>query len=122
MQTYTITQVSNILGIKPHIIRYWEKHLSYLLVKKDVHGKRVYSNQELYVLYRLQFLIYKKRYTLQGASKALMQEFSSKQGSSMRVSFLSLLDRLEKQRGTLEAAKSIISSIKKQDEGSLYEE
>ena len=121
MQTYTITKISHMLGIKPHTIRYWEKHLPFLLVKKDLQGKRIYSNQELYILYRLQFLIYKKHYTPKSASEVLMQELSSEKGSEVRVSFLSLLNRLEKQRGILESAKDIINTIKKRNERYLYE-
>lgn len=113
MKEYSITQAAELLEIKVHTIRYWEKHVPFLLSRRNPHGKRVYTNNELYVLYRINFLINRKHFTLKGAAESLEEEFSNKKGSQMRVSFLSLLDKLEHQKAMLQDARKVIEEIKR---------
>ncbi len=113
MKEYTITQVADQLSLKVHTIRYWEKHVPFLVVKRDHNGKRKYSSNELYVLYRLTFLIRKKGYTLKGAVETLTEEFSSKVGGEARMVFLKLMNTLALQKDTLQDTKNKIGEIKK---------
>ena len=52
MKKYTIGQVSKLLDIKAHVIRYWEKEFDFLSPVKSASGRRMYGDRELNLLYR----------------------------------------------------------------------
>ncbi len=77
MREYTIGQISRLLNVKPHILRYWEKELPFLSPKKNLGGRRVYSEIDLQLLYRIRYLIHEKGYTLSGAGKRVWEDLNS---------------------------------------------
>jgi len=77
MKNYTIGEVSKLLKLKAHAIRYWEKEFSFLSPKKSPSGRRVYKEVDLHMLFRLKYLLYVKRYTIEGARKKIWDEISS---------------------------------------------
>jgi DNA-binding transcriptional MerR regulator len=76
MRRFGIGEVCRLLGIKPHVLRYWEQEIPFLDPLKSIGGRRVYSDRELNHLYRLKFLVQERRYTLEGAKLALLEELS----------------------------------------------
>ena len=76
-QRYTIGEVSQLLGVKQHVIRYWEEDVPFLAPKKSKSGRRVYTDRELQLLLRLKHLLYEKRYTIEGARERIWKETSS---------------------------------------------
>ncbi len=78
MREYTIGQVSAILNVKPHIIRYWERELPFISPKKSLSGRRMYSERELQLLFRLKYLIYEKGYTVSGAGERIWEDVTGK--------------------------------------------
>ena len=76
-QRYTIGEVSKLLGVKQHVIRYWEEEVPFLAPKKSKSGRRVYTDRELQLLLRLKHLLYEKRYTIEGARERIWKETSS---------------------------------------------
>ena len=78
-QRYTIGEVSQLLGVKQHVIRYWEEEVPFLAPKKSKSGRRVYTDRELQLLLRLKHLLYEKRYTIEGARERIWKETSSSQ-------------------------------------------
>ena len=86
MKKYTIGQVSKLLDIKAHVIRYWEKEFDFLSPVKSASGRRMYGDRELNLLYRLKYLLYSKRYTIQGAKKSMWDELTSnKQDAKVKI-------------------------------------
>jgi DNA-binding transcriptional MerR regulator len=77
MKKYTIGQVSKLLDVKPHVVRYWEKEFAFLSPAKSVSGRRIYSDREVNLLYRLKYLLYTKRFTIEGAKKRMWDELTS---------------------------------------------
>ena len=71
---YSIGQVSKLLKVPTHVIRYWEREIPLVSPGKDAAGRRSYSQSDLHRLYRLRFLLYERRYTLQGARNILWRE------------------------------------------------
>lgn len=74
---YSIGQVEEITGVKAHILRYWEEIIPGFAPQKDIGGRRIYSQRELELVMRLKFLIYEKKFTIEGARDQLIAEVDS---------------------------------------------
>ena len=71
---YSIGEVSRLLEVKPHVIRYWETEIPFVAPQKSHSGRRVYSERDLQVLLRLKHLLHDQRYTIDGARQRLWAE------------------------------------------------
>ena len=76
MTSFSIGDVEELLKVKPHVIRYWEKEIALIQPQKDQGGHKIYSERDVQILLRLKFLLYEKRYTLEGARDELIRELS----------------------------------------------
>lgn len=74
---YTIGEVSNLLGVKPHVIRYWESEFSFLRPRKEEGRIRKYSEENVQLLRRIQEMLHNQRFTIEGARQKLKAERSS---------------------------------------------
>lgn len=74
---YSIGQVEEITGVKAHVLRYWEEIIPGFAPQKDIGGRRIYSQRELELVMRLKFLIYEKKFTIEGARDQLISEVDS---------------------------------------------
>ena len=70
----SISEVSDMVGVKPHVLRYWETQFSMLRPKKNRAGNRMYRPDELTLLMRIKELLYDRRYTIAGARRTLLDE------------------------------------------------
>jgi len=70
----SISEVSDLIGVKPHVLRYWETQFSMLRPKKNRAGNRMYRPEELKVLMRIKELLYERRYTIAGARRTLLAD------------------------------------------------
>jgi DNA-binding transcriptional MerR regulator len=73
---YGAADAERLLGVKAHTIRYWEQEVPLLKPKKDVWGRRVYGSRELQLLFRLKYLLYERRFTIDGAREQLYRELA----------------------------------------------
>jgi DNA-binding transcriptional MerR regulator len=71
---YRIGDVSEITGIKPHILRYWEAEFSVLHPHKNDAGQRVYQRRDVELVIEIKKLLYEQRYTISGAKKFLARQ------------------------------------------------
>ena len=76
MASYSIGDAERLLKVKVHVIRYWEKEISLIQPIKDVYGRRLYSDRDLQILFRLKYLLYDRRFTLEGARDQLYRELA----------------------------------------------
>ena len=70
----SISEVSELVGVKPHVLRYWETQFSMLRPKKNRAGNRMYRPEEVKMLLRIKELLYARRFTIEGAKKRLLEE------------------------------------------------
>ena len=70
----SISEVSEMLDVKPHVLRYWETQFSMLRPKKNRAGNRMYRPDEVKLLLRIRELLYGKRFTIAGARRTLLAE------------------------------------------------
>ena len=71
---YTIGEVSNLLNVKPHVIRYWESEFPWIKPKKNSGRIRKYNEQQVLLLRKIYDLLYNQRYTIEGARQKIKQE------------------------------------------------
>src|ERR1700752_3916875 len=80
---YRIGDVTEITGIKPHILRYWEAEFSGLHPRKNRAGQRLYERRDVELVLEIKKLLYEQRYTISGAKKFLARQ--SKRASPTTV-------------------------------------
>jgi DNA-binding transcriptional MerR regulator len=68
---YKIGEVADIVGVKPHVLRYWEVECPFLQPVKSRGNQRLYRHEHVEQLLLLKDLIYRQGMTLAGASKQL---------------------------------------------------
>jgi DNA-binding transcriptional MerR regulator len=71
---YRIGDVSEITGIKPHILRYWEVEFTALHPRKNRAGQRIYERRDVELILEIKRLLYEQRYTISGAKKLLARQ------------------------------------------------
>jgi DNA-binding transcriptional MerR regulator len=69
-----ISEVSDLVGVKPHVLRYWESQFGMLRPKKNRAGNRMYRPDEIKLLLRIKELLYDRRFTIAGARRRLLDE------------------------------------------------
>ncbi len=82
----SISEVSELLEVKPHVLRYWETQFSTLKPRKNRAGNRMYRPEEIKLLYTIKELLYGRRYTIAGAKKSLNSEKKTP-GSQLDMGF-----------------------------------
>jgi len=74
-QTYfSIREVSELTGVKGHVIRYWETQFSILRPARRDSGQRKFTQKEIDAIRKIKDLLYAKGFTISGAKKLLKQE------------------------------------------------
>jgi DNA-binding transcriptional MerR regulator len=70
---YSISEVCEITGLKPHVLRYWEAQFPLLNPSKNRSGNRVYQRKEIRLILLVKELLYEEKYTVEGAKAKLEQ-------------------------------------------------
>jgi DNA-binding transcriptional MerR regulator len=68
---YRIGEVSQIVGVQPHVLRYWETEFRTIRPQKSHKGQRVYSRKDVEKLLRVKDLLKNQGFTIAGAKKKL---------------------------------------------------
>lgn len=82
---YSIGEVSELAGLKPHVLRYWETQFDILSPTKNRGGSRVYRMKEIETVLLVKHLLYEKRFTIAGAKKELRKMREGGQLIEMRT-------------------------------------
>jgi len=68
---FTIGEVSELCGVKPHVLRYWEQEFSQLRPVKRRGNRRYYQHYEVLLVRRIRELLYSQGFTISGARNRL---------------------------------------------------
>jgi len=71
---FKIGEVSELLGVEPYVLRYWETEFTVLSPKKSGTGHRLYRRKDVELLLRIKHLLRDKRFTIEGARQTLQAE------------------------------------------------
>lgn len=70
---FRIGEVAGIVGVEPHVLRYWETEFRSIRPTKSAKGQRIYSRRDVETLMRVKELLYAHRFTIEGARKKLRE-------------------------------------------------
>jgi DNA-binding transcriptional MerR regulator len=85
---FTIGEVSELCGVKPYVLRYWEQEFSQLKPMKRRGNRRYYQHHEVLLIRRIRDLLYEQGFTINGARNRLADE--SPRGAALRAAAQSL--------------------------------
>ena len=69
---YSIREVSDICGVEPHVLRYWETEFKHIRPEKRSGNRRFYRQRDIYTVLTIKHLLYDLNFTIRGAKKRLM--------------------------------------------------
>ena len=104
---YSIGEVCDLTGLKPHVLRYWETQFEVLNPTKNRAGNRVYRSKDIELVLLVKHLLYEEKYTIEGANKRLVEmrkqgELKGERQEVLGPEFLSRMrDDLEELRQAL---------------------
>ena len=70
---FTIGEVSDLCGVKPHVLRYWEQEFTQLRPMKRRGNRRYYQHHEVLMIRRIRDLLYDQGFTISGARNKLLE-------------------------------------------------
>ncbi len=73
---FTIGEVSDLCGVKPHVLRYWEQEFTQLKPVKRRGNRRYYQHHEVLLIRRIRELLYDQGFTISGARNKLSERES----------------------------------------------
>ncbi|MGB6242673.1 MAG: MerR family transcriptional regulator [Castellaniella sp.] len=103
---FTIGEVSELCGVKPHILRYWEQEFAQLKPVKRRGNRRYYQHHEVLLVRRIRDLLYEQGFTIAGARNRLGEggdiphdqdaavRLSGAELQALRADLLAIRDRL----------------------------
>lgn len=68
---FTIGEVGDLCGVKPHVLRYWEQEFTQLRPMKRRGNRRYYQHHEVLLIRRIRQLLYEDGFTISGARSRL---------------------------------------------------
>lgn len=104
---FKIGEVADITKVKPYVLRYWESEFKIVSPKKSQAKQRVYTKRDVELILEIKKLLYKEKYTLEGAKKKL-KEIRSEASKQMNFPLGEM-----KTLSALKAIKKELSTIKK---------
>lgn len=70
---YSIGEVCDLTGLKPHVLRYWESQFEVMNPTKNRAGNRVYRPKDIDLVFLVKRLLYEQKYTIEGARQRLLE-------------------------------------------------
>lgn len=70
---YSIGDVCDLTGLKPHVLRYWEAQFDVLRPTKNRAGNRVFRPKDIELILLVKNLLYEQKYTIEGANQKLLE-------------------------------------------------
>lgn len=100
---YSIGEVCDLTGLKPHVLRYWETQFEVLSPGKNRAGNRVYRPREVELVLLVKNLLYQRKYTIDGARQRLEEMRETGELDEARRDLLepSFLDGMKEELRTL---------------------
>ncbi len=68
---YSIGEVAEMTGLEAHVLRYWETEFEELAPRKNRAGRRIYTEEDIAMVRRIQRLLKDEKYTIEGARQVL---------------------------------------------------
>ncbi len=79
---FTIGEVSELCGVKPHVLRYWEQEFTQLKPVKRRGNRRYYQHHEVLLIRRIRELLYDQGFTISGARNRLSESAAASKNNA----------------------------------------
>ena len=109
---YSISEVSDLVGVKPHVLRYWETQFKMLRPKKGRGGARMYRKRDIEALFEIKQLLYDQRFTIAGARRRIL-DGKSDEKDQIELPF-SKLDREETLRALRKDMEGLLNLLRQE--------
>jgi DNA-binding transcriptional MerR regulator len=100
---YRIGEVSDIVGVEPHVLRYWETEFRSIRPQKSRKGQRIYSRRDVEKLITVKDLLYSHGFTIAGARKKLREGGTEPPAAEEQEKAVTVRSRLLEVRGEVAA-------------------
>ncbi len=77
---FTIGEVGELCGVKPHVLRYWEQEFTQLRPVKRRGNRRYYQHHEVLMIRRIRDLLYEQGFTISGARNKMQELLQAQKG------------------------------------------
>ena len=77
---FKIGEVSDIAGVAPYVLRFWETEFKQIKPKRTDAGQRLYRKQDVVLILRIKHLLYHRKFTIEGARQHLKKKPGVQQG------------------------------------------
>jgi len=114
---FTIGEVSDLCGVKPYVLRYWEQEFTQLKPMKRRGNRRYYQHHEVLLIRRIRDLLYEQGFTISGARNRLTEgghgrdqpapETALNGETALRTDAIDLDEMIEELQASAEEASSI---------------
>ncbi len=92
---FTIGEVSELCGVKPHVLRYWEQEFSELSPVKRRGNRRYYQRQDVLMIRQIRSLLYEQGYTIGGARTHLSSDDAKEDSTRTKQLIIQMVSELE---------------------------
>lgn len=92
---FTIGEVSELCGVKPHVLRYWEQEFDQLNPVKRRGNRRYYQRHDVLMIRQIRSLLYEQGYTIGGARQQLKGEKSTEDAAQSKQISHDVITELE---------------------------
>ncbi len=90
-RTYKIGEVGEMLAIKPYVLRYWETEFPQLVPLRSEKGMRLYTEEQVAILRRIQYLLHEKGMKIEGARQILEEDEKPEDPENSEADFIQMI-------------------------------
>ena len=106
---YSISEVSEITGLKQYVLRYWETEFSELKPTKNGAGNRNYRSHDVDLILKIKSLLYDRKFTIKGAKQYLKNSRNQSQQATFTKKIVKLTNSVDVQ--TLKKLKNGLDEV-----------
>ena len=92
---FTIGEVSELCGVKPHVLRYWEQEFTQLKPVKRRGNRRYYQHHEVLLIRRIRELLYDQGFTISGARNQLSESSAARKKTDVPTDISALRKEIQ---------------------------
>lgn len=109
---FRIGDVADLVGVKPYVLRYWETEFSVISPQKSNTGQRVYRRTDVENLLLIKHLLYRERYSIEGARKRISELRKDGELKSFKAEVVESKPSVEELKSKAERLKELRASMR----------